>query len=660
MLYNNLERQGVPLSIDANLVYFDVANRFVGINTASPAYALDSTGNARIANLYILGNTISSNTGVISLGSTSNISITGGAPYNLLTTDGNGNMSWNSVTSIITNSGAFGNTINLGANTAGYLVSNAVSLTTSTSVTNAITQLNYVLGKLVPPSPPPFPNSTTISVGTTNTGLMCNFTQTDNSGWGNLSVSAGTGVSTLRAATMSTSGTPILNVGPGSSGTITAYINNVPNGNVTLTGSNSNTTNGNLYVYNVQDYHNVVSSVTAGFWTSFSAYATATGGMLPGWNRVRLYDSSTGAATNDATWYYDSSTPGNPTYSNTSISLTSNVVTYSSTIPMFTSSAQFTLKGNVSNLSGDTYPNTSTPLAGIAGGAFQAPVSLNYAGFGVTSPLARNLYVSSGSAYFQTTTNIVASGFSSSATGPQVQVTNGYNTANQTFSPGVTILYKNGTGNTIEETIITVPGSLGSGYSSNGYRIVNPDAGTAADNPTYTGSESAFNSQTGAFYTTDATAVANKIQFDQTNYSTGYLPVGPNLSTQGSAQYFTFRFQRSALSKFNVSYTGILAGLWIALPGVTDVSYASPTKGWTSLASAYLGSGVPGTGSGGNGSTGAAVGGNATLNSSGTYSITGTFGTASSTSSTNNYIYVRVKLTSGQSLTALSIAAATN
>ena len=79
------------------------------------------------------------------------------------------------------------------------------------------------------------------------------------------------------------------------------------------------------------------------------------------------------------------------------------------------------------------------------------------------------------------------------------------------------------------------------------------------------------------------------------------------------------------------------------------------------MGTAYPGSGVPGTNGGGNGSNGCAVGGNAVFNSvvsSGSYTCT--FGTVSSSSTATNEIYVRVKLTSGQSLTALSIQAATN
>ena len=655
MLYSNLERQGADLAIDGNVVYFDVTNRRLGVGTSTPGFSIDSPGNVKLANIIIRDSTITSNTGVVDFGAITNLRVTGGLPNYVVYTDGNGNLNFANLNTLSGLESFSGNNIILGSNTAPSLVSNAVTLTTLTTVTDAISELNYVLGKLVPPSPPNFPNNTTISVATSNSGLMCNFTQTDNSGWGNLSVGAGTAINTLRASTFSTSGTAVTNVGPGNTGTVTAYVNGSPNGNITLTGSNSNTTNGNLYVYNVQDYHNVLSSVTAGFWYTFNTYATATGGMLPGWNRVRIGDTGTGTYTNDATWYYDNSSPSTPAFSATSFALSSNIVTYSSTIPMFTSSAGFTIKGNVVNLSGDTYPNSTNLFSSTGGGgAFGSPPNVTYSSAGVTTPMARN---STAVGQFTTTSNII-SGFGSAAasSGPSVTTTNGYTSASQTFTQGNIILYKTGTGTQIEETSIT------NGYTggSPAYRIANPDTGTAADTPVYTGSESAFNSTTGPFYTTDATNVAAKIQFDQTNYSTGYLPIGPNLSGHGSTQYFTFKFVKSAVSKFNISYSGTIAGLWVALPGSTIDTTAAPTNGWINMAQAYAGAGVPGTGTGGNGSAGCATGGTAVLNSLVSGSYTCTFGTASSTNSTGNEIYVRVKLTSGQNLTALSIANPTN
>jgi len=53
MLVMNLERQGLDLSIDGNLIYFDVNQRYVGINTDSPQQALDVRGVAQVSNLTV-------------------------------------------------------------------------------------------------------------------------------------------------------------------------------------------------------------------------------------------------------------------------------------------------------------------------------------------------------------------------------------------------------------------------------------------------------------------------------------------------------------------------------------------------------------------------------------------------------------------------------
>jgi hypothetical protein len=226
---------------------------------------------------------------------------------------------------------------------------------------------------------------------------------------------------------------------------------------------------------------------------------------------------------------------------------------------------------------------------------------------------------------------------------------------------GVTVLYKVGTTTNIEETSISV-NSVGTG-SGNGYRVANPGS---TNNPAYTGSEATFNSQTSALTSSDAIVVGSGAQgvltWSQTNYSTGYYPVGPNLSTQAATQYFTMKFVRTAVSKFDIKYTGTIAGLWVAMPGLTESSnYASSTNGWLDVSTAYGGAGIPGTGSLANGSAGCAVGGNAILNSAQSLkSVTATFGSLSSTNATSNEIYVRVALTSGQSLTALTIETATH
>ena len=559
-----------------------------------------------------------------------------------------------------------GNTITLGANTVASLTSNAVTLTQTTKVTDAIAQLNYVLGKLVPSSPPAFPSGTTLTINSvTSYGRMTTMTQVDNAGTSR-SVSSGTTLANVLRSGSYTTNT-FSNMGEGSSGTLTVYLNNVAAGANTLVGGGGAKITSNLVITNNQDYHVVQSSVAAGFWYSFSCYATGTV-TNGGYHNANIsYTGGPGTSTNTATWYYDSSNPGTPTFSNvqalSSGNLLVNAVSYSSTIPHFNSSTIFRLKGNVSKLSGDMYYSSDTFMTGSAGGAFQAPTNITYTQAGVTTPLVQNLYVSSGSAYFETNVNIIASGFGSSSTGPSLTAYNSYLTGSQTYTPtGLTILYKNSTSTNIEETSIPVT-SVGTG-SGNGSRIANPGS---ADNPSFTGNEATFNSQTSPLQTYDATNVGSSgqgiIKFDQTNYSTGYLPAGPNLSGQGASQYFTFKFTRTTVSKFDIVYSGTIAGLWVALPGSTIMTTASPTNGWLDMSTAYAGSGVPGTGTGGNGSAGCSTGGVAVLNSAqSNKSVTSTFGTVQSGSSGSNTgdIYVRIKLISGQSLTALSIVTATH
>ena len=105
-----------------------------------------------------------------------------------------------------------------------------------------------------------------------------------------------------------------------------------------------------------------------------------------------------------------------------------------------------------------------------------------------------------------------------------------------------------------------------------------------------------------------------------------------------------------------------MAGLWVCVPGST-IDSASSLNGWVDMSTSYAGSGVPGanTGSGGNGSDGCALGGVVPLNSSqSNQSFTATFGTVSTSSTSTNEIYIRIKLTSGQSISALSLESASN
>jgi len=546
-----------------------------------------------------------------------------------------------------------GNNISLGANGVGQLVSNAITLTTTTSVTNSIAQLNQVLGKLVPPGPPAFPSGNTLTISNVQTFRMTNFTQTDRTS-SSRNVAGGTTVTNIRRSSSYSTST-IQDQGPGDSGTLTLFKNSANNSAYTFTNASANGTYGDIVISDSVDYGSKVTGTAQGFWRSFDSSAAGT--VSNGWNEIYLTHSGA-STTNTPFWYYDDNAPGAPVISSTSI--VSNTVSYanSSTIPHYNSSTLFNLGFNVAKLSGDTYPTTDTFVSAASGGAFQSNAGVTYTQAGITTPLARNLYVTSGYATVNLTC-AVTTGFGNSSSGPTVTTNNSYlSTTSAAITPGAIVQYKTGTSSAMEETTLTFGSAIGVG-SGLAFRVANPDSGTANDNPSYANNASAFDSTNGPLRVTDATIVAGVLKHDITNYSTGYLPVGPNLSTgRSGSQYFTFKFIRTSVSKFDIQFSGTIAGLWVALPG-SIIDSKSTIGGWLDMSVAYAGSGIPGVL--GNGSNGCALGGIVTLNSLvSSHRKTCTFGTVSSSDTTLNEIYVRIKLTTGQTVTALSLQTASN
>ena len=588
------------------------------------------------------------------------LNVGGGLEANITSTGVNlaGTLNVTGIVTVPSTSGAID--IALGTPTQGSLTSNALTLTTASSVSNSIAQLNNVLGKLVPSSPADFPGGQSITIASTASYRMASgFTQPDNTAGGTAAVSAGTTVSKTRRAS-SYNVNAITNTGPGDSGTISVQKNGSAAGSRTLTTSlDGNGTYTDLIISNNVDYNVVDSSVAAGFWSVFTADASGT--VSDGWNEVLIDDTAT-ASTNKETWYYDSSNPGTPQFSSTSITAPGGPsYTYSSTVPHYNNTNDFAIAFNVNRLSGNMYPTSDTFVTGSSGGAFGSPSSVTYATAGVTTPLAQDLHVSSGSQAVTTTASII-SGFGSSASGPSVSVFNSYATGAQTFNPGSTVLYKTGTASSasrIEEANVYIGSTIGSG-SGLAQRIENPGS---TDTPSFSASATVFNSETSTLETYDSTVVGDVLSHDETDYSSGYLPVGPDLSAgRSGAQYFTFKFVRTSTSKFDVKFSGTLAGCWVAVPGST-IDSASSLNGWVDMSTSYAGAGVPGanTGAGGNGSNGCALGGVIPTGSAQTNkSTTATFGTVSSSSTSTNEIYVRIKLTSGQSITALSLESASN
>ena len=518
----------------------------------------------------------------------------------------------------------------------------AVVLTNETTVTDAVDALNEILGKLVPTAPNNFPNGETLtvtSVGTTP--LLASGAVPDNTNGGTLPVSAGASVTRVTAATVATN---IIgagdNVGPGDSGTMQALVNNtVVDSQVLSTGAN-NKASGVLRISNDQAY----PSTTPGFWESFRSQING-GAASQGWNRFKLNHTAAGA-TNDVYFVRDNIT-ANPAVTGLTVTeSTQGTLAYSSGIPHYGTGGALNVTFSASNLAGETY-KSGTILSVSASNSILTTNNYSAGQAGLPSILNRQTtsFTTNNLSISVDGTNVHNSGvLTASASNP-----NGTGTANDT----TTILVKRGTsGSRIDEMSIPVSVAVNGGPTGNGSRVVQSIGDFPSTDVTGLTSGDWVSSNTPA--THEAAVVGGLIKHDIVNYTTGYLPAGPNRVMYDSNQYITFMFRRTAVSKFDISVTGSYDQMWVKLPGLSE-TYTSTQNGWYSMKTLYGGAGIPGNQGGANGSLGCALGAVA----SGSGSWTATFGTLSSTNSANNIILVRFKLSAGQSITALSFVPAT-
>ena len=215
----------------------------------------------------------------------------------------------------------------------------------------------------------------------------------------------------------------------------------------------------------------------------------------------------------------------------------------------------------------------------------------------------------------------------------------------------------------IDEGAISVADSLGSGHTTDGKRIT----GFTGATPSFSGSTDYYvnNAWSGAVTvagTDEAIIRYGQLIHHTVDYSSGYLPTGPDLTTgRAGTQYFRFAFKRAGVSNFRVRLTGRVSGFFFAAPG-TDLDTTSGSNGWLNASIQYAGSGIPGanSGAGGNGSDGCAfTGGDRIIDGTDytnqTFDLT--LGTVSTSDAHNNQVLISIALNSDDNLTALSIEA---
>ena len=354
-----------------------------------------------------------------------------------------------------------------------------------------------------------------------------------------------------------------------------------------------------------------------------------------------------GNSTQKAYWYEDESNPGAPTLIASSVYLPdSPSYNYSSGIPHYSNHTDndFTYSLIARNLSGEMYIQNQLATSSQTAG-FTHQGNKNYTDFGDgTHPPIVNFGVGVNKIAAVTQyprdlhTQVSNNQFSNwTITTPYGSVSDRPST-NMTFN----IMGNTARTNVVDEDNISVS-NLGSG-AGNAYRV----GDLTGDNP-------ASNQQTWVPLNTpdahEAIVVGGVLKHDRTDYSSGYRPEGPDLSSRNvDPQYAEFEIKRSGVSQFTISYTGSCSGCWVTMPNNTAWNTSlSGTNGWADMFQAYKGSGVPTSAEPGCSSGGV-------MDNNGG-SFTCVFGTESSSNDTENSILVRWKLAEGQSITSMSFSA---
>lgn len=510
----------------------------------------------------------------------------------------------------------------------------AVALEPDMSVTEAVDRINEVLGLLTPSQPPAFPNATALTVSNT-AGASPRLASgvTNNSG----STPPAAGALVNRITTAGVSSNTFSDVGPGNDGTVSLLVNGAVVGSCALTGTGDGGTYSGLVIADQKAY----PLDTPGFWTSIDISASAAA-VSVGVNKFQITHSAAGD-TSEVFVVRDEMT-SMPVISSGSIVKNApfGVDAYSSGIPHCNTGYFLNLNLSVSNLAGETYYGGTDAVTYSAPGGFFASVTASYANL-VSTPIARQ--TTSPTALETRSVEILQNVTTASVVQATARNVNG---ASSTTNLGSTIvLVKRGAApaNKIDENSVVVSGLGSSPNANNAARV----GGESGDTPA--ASTVAWDS-TASPETHEATVVGGVLKHDQIDYTSGYIPAGPDLSSgRSGAQYVTFSFKRTAVSAFKINVTGAYSGCWIKLPGVSDDDGISPNadNGWWDAFASYDGAGVPGEA--GDTAAGCAFG-SIMSGASGVFQIT--FGTQSSTNSTGNEILVRIRLDAGESITALS------
>jgi hypothetical protein len=664
-----------------------VRGNYIGTTANVVTDATANTGNARVGYLYTDYNTSNRST------------------FTFQNTSQNSNLAnWSWGDSTFSNGVSnVGNTLHTYNSTGAFTVALTANGTpngiTSTAQSNTISNVGYIFIAVNPTAPTNLSGFSNLAIANTSQGTspLLAAGATDASG-GNI-VANGTSVTRFATTTPIATAANIINANTGISSTqltanLFAYVNNVEAGNVTFSNvSNTVGTSGALVITQDRDLHVANAAVPSYFYKVFNAnISCALSSLSTGYNNYKLVDSVTGN-TNYVGFVKDNlnSAPSLVTASTTLVEATAGTYRYISGIPYYnTGSPTITIATlAVANLSGQTFRSadpfvlaSGTVIEGsgaiLSATQTKALGTINNAGNSFLTGANLNANVGVGSSY--TLGNLTANltGANNSVATLQANIFNVIGTSATVQLPANIQMYAGANSGVNEQAITCTP-------TANTQAAIRIVMSTAGNTPVFSNSTNFYtaNAWSGAQTiagTPEAVVRYGVLKQYAVDLSTGYLPVGPNLSVTGgrtSTQYFTFAFARPSLANFDIRLTTTtgVAGVWLAAPGTTidTGGFSSPTpgfpgptstiNGWLEASTQYAGSGVPGaaTGTGGNGSNGCALTGadviplNTAISN---VAYTMTLGSQNAANSTGTNILIRIALAAGQSITDLQIGVA--
>ena len=513
----------------------------------------------------------------------------------------------------------------------------AVGLQPSTLVSTAIDSINEVLGLLLPTAPNAL-STGTLTLATANVTAKAAQGYTQNGL--TAAPAAGSNVSRTTAATTNTA--TLEDLGDGATGTLSLYVNDAAVDGETLAFTdalNDSKTTGVLRVGDNKWGGFAVGGGPApdGFFQSFDSQVV--GATSPvGLNHIQLRHSVSGN-TNVLAFVRDDLT-ANPAVSNVNVTQlnTNGAPLNQSGIPHYISGATLQVDADTTNLAGQTYAAGTIlsmsgpgPVVNFAAGQGGLPAVLN------VDTLA-----------FSMTDQVFTIGGNVANRAAQITVTATNPNGSGNATGAMNLLVYSGTPAALRDEYVNGPAG-----ANTALRVHTNPGDTPADIATVAWDRNTNLANAG--YLHEAAIIGGVLRADQTDYSTGYLPVGVTYAGKDASQYVTYSIKQGSKSSISITVTGTYAGVWVALPGVSNNATKSPAAlngAWWDGMQLYSGAGVPGR----SGDTAAGCAAGVLPARTGTQTYTLTFGTESSSNATANEILVRFKLNAGQSITALSFA----